>query len=219
MWSLAPAKECTEDAADSPDQLHPVLNQLVLGYLIHHGYRQSAKALAASLFPGMSWKQIIQQRQLDNENVENMDEDNNDDYDDNDDDDDDDDDVTKRQRIYDLVVAGDIDGAIELTKTHYPSVLNHADLLFRLQCRKFVEMIRSECHNEAGLLATMDYGRKLHAQYGSDPRKEVVNALYEAFALVAYPDPFDSIMAPVLDPIRREPLADALNSAILGIFS
>ncbi len=43
------------------------------------------------------------------------------------------------------MLEGDIDLALELTDADYPSVLkDNDDVLFRLKCRKFIEMIRKE---------------------------------------------------------------------------
>ena len=47
--------------------------------------------------------------------------------------------------IRQAILEGDIDRALELTKADYPDVLeNNEYVLFRLKCRKFIEIIRSE---------------------------------------------------------------------------
>jgi len=63
---------------------------------------------------------------------------------------------------------------------------------------------------------TLIYGQALDAEFKNDPRREVKKALQDAFALMAYKDPFtESSLAYLLDISGREAVADELNSAIL----
>jgi hypothetical protein len=63
---------------------------------------------------------------------------------------------------------------------------------------------------------TLKYGQDLQAEFKDDPRREVTKALYEAFALMAYPDPLSvKAVAHLLDPSGRVAVAEELNSAIL----
>ena len=63
---------------------------------------------------------------------------------------------------------------------------------------------------------TIVYGRALEAEFKNDPRREVKKALQDAFALMAYKDPFtESPLGYLLDVSGREAVADELNSAIL----
>lgn len=52
-------------------------------------------------------------------------------------------DTLRRQKIVHAIVDGDIDTALEETRTHYPSVLEREGgiILFKLRCRKFVELV------------------------------------------------------------------------------
>ncbi|TVY54765.1 Ran-binding protein 9 [Lachnellula cervina] len=64
---------------------------------------------------------------------------------------------------------------------------------------------------------TLIYGQALDAEFKNDPRREVKKALQDAFALMAYKDPFtESSLAYLLDISGREAVADELNSAILS---
>lgn len=49
---------------------------------------------------------------------------------------------------------GDIDNALNLTRAHYPKVLedNENGVYFRLQCRKFIEMIRQAAEIRANMM-------------------------------------------------------------------
>ncbi|CAG8675371.1 7465_t:CDS:2 [Dentiscutata erythropus] len=63
--------------------------------------------------------------------------------------------------------------------------------------------------------AALKFGCELHDDYRDDDREEIKNALKDAFSLMAYDDPRISCVAHLLDPSGREPVANALNSAIL----
>lgn len=62
----------------------------------------------------------------------------------------------------------------------------------------------------------IDYGMELKEEFENDPRREIRKALNDTFALIAYENVADSAWAPLLDPKGRAPLAEELNSAILG---
>ena len=63
---------------------------------------------------------------------------------------------------------------------------------------------------------TIAYGQELGAEFANDPRREVKQALKDTFALIAYEDAGESTLAPLLDIDGRVPVAEELNSAILG---
>ena len=63
---------------------------------------------------------------------------------------------------------------------------------------------------------TLLYGQELAAEFKDDPRREMKKALDDVFALMAYPDPFNSKeVSHLLDPSGRVAVAEELNSAIL----
>ncbi|KAH0550885.1 hypothetical protein GP486_007751 [Trichoglossum hirsutum] len=63
---------------------------------------------------------------------------------------------------------------------------------------------------------TLHYGQLLQSEFRGDGRKEVKRALEETFSLLAYEDPKNSVVAHLLEPSGRVPVAEELNSAILG---
>ena len=65
------------------------------------------------------------------------------------------------------------------------------------------------------LQETIKYGQLLQSEFRDDERKEVKKALEETFSLLAYEDPKSSVVAHLLDPDGRVPVAEELNSAIL----
>lgn len=72
-----------------------------------------------------------------------------------------------------------------------------------------------EAKSARALDETIAYGMELKAEFANDPRREVKRALEDTFALIAYPDARESMLAPLLDVAGRAPVAEELNSAIL----
>lgn len=64
--------------------------------------------------------------------------------------------------------------------------------------------------------AALSYGQELQSEFKDDSRQEVKQALQDTFALIAYPDARESSLAPLLETEGRIPVAEELNSAILG---
>lgn len=145
-------------------------------------------------------------------------------------------DVQNRHRIRKLVLAGDIDAALKLLKVFYPQVLeNNSLILFKLRCRKFIELIRksipgnedvemtdgdvpssSSEETDTPLSIAIDYGQKLRQDYKNDDRLFVVEHLPKVFSLLAYEDPSTSReFSYLLDQEELVPLAEELNSALL----
>ncbi|ORX95020.1 SPRY-domain-containing protein [Basidiobolus meristosporus CBS 931.73] len=204
----------------SENNLPSILNELILSYMVHHGYGETARTFARDVLGNhKSLDSAINGSLYSSET-----------------------DVTSRQKIRGYILSGDIAAAIQLCNERYPDVLrDNESIHFRLRCRTFVEMMRKafpknvdggdhpmdvgevsdqkrRLDSEAdlsGLLEAMKYGQQLQADYREDDREEVKGALVETFSLLAYPDPYDSVVAHLLDPACREPVANALNSAIL----
>jgi len=63
---------------------------------------------------------------------------------------------------------------------------------------------------------TISYGMELRQEFANDPRREVKRALEDTFALIAYENVRESSLAPLLETAGRVPVAEELNSAILG---
>ena len=63
---------------------------------------------------------------------------------------------------------------------------------------------------------TITYGMELKSEFANDPRREVKRALEDTFALIAYENARESSLAPLLEVAGRVPVAEELNSAILG---
>lgn len=67
---------------------------------------------------------------------------------------------------------------------------------------------------------TIQYGQVLEAEFRDDPRREIHKSLNDAFALLAYEDPYNSKeLSHLLRHEGRVAVAEELNSAILGMCS
>ncbi|KAJ2901247.1 Ran-binding protein 10 [Zalerion maritima] len=115
----------------SADNLVPGLDEteliqsLVLQYLQHDGYVETARAFAQETHAEKQDLNLDPNAQIPGPSIR------------------DDEDATNRQEIRCAVLEGDIDKALELTTTHYPNVLKENEhVYFRLKCRKFIEMAR-----------------------------------------------------------------------------
>jgi Ran-binding protein 9/10 len=63
----------------------------------------------------------------------------------------------------------------------------------------------------------LEYGMVLKQEFAADQRREIKRALGDTFALIAYENVGESPMAQLLEPAGRVPVAEELNSAILGM--
>jgi len=72
--------------------------------------------------------------------------------------------------------------------------------------------------SERATSETITYGMELKSEFANDPRREVKRALEDTFALIAYADARESSLAPLLEISGRAPVAEELNSAILGTY-
>ncbi|RKO86445.1 concanavalin A-like lectin/glucanase domain-containing protein, partial [Blyttiomyces helicus] len=148
------------------------MDELILSYLVHHGYGQTAQ----SLYRDMSGKGRVDAagdgvRDMEVEGVD--------------------------AKIRASVLSGDIDTAISLTAAHYPTVFTqNRHIILQLRCQKFLELFLTA-----------------EASCSSDG----ATGGMEIYSLLAYPNPRTSPVSYLLDPACREPVADILNSAILGI--
>ncbi|VUC37356.1 unnamed protein product [Clonostachys rosea] len=229
--------------ATSTSHLDPELNEsellqtLVLQFLQHDGYVETARAFAEEITVEKEALSLDPNARVAGTSIK------------------DDEDANNRQRIRAAVLEGDIDRALKYTKTYYPDVLvNDGYVYFRLRCRKFVEMIRKAAqmrlsmdtprnngHLGASISQHMDvdenmeldeeqlsseieelernmlkYGQTLQAEYANDPRKEVSQTLADIFPLAAYVNPLkEPMFSHLLDRSGRVAVAEELNSAIL----
>ena len=69
---------------------------------------------------------------------------------------------------------------------------------------------------DAHLTQMIQYGQELRKEFQHDQSKNVTETFKEMFSMFSYPDPRKSPLGKLLDSSQRDPVAEALNSAILG---
>ncbi|KAI1290615.1 ran-binding protein [Xylaria venustula] len=242
MIKQAIARTSVEKLVSSRMNETELIQQLVLQFLQHDGYVETAREFAQEIQAEQHALNSDPSVPIMGINIK------------------DDDDAHQRQRIRRAILEGDIDRALSLTGIHYPRVLgNNLDVYFKLKCRKFIEMIRkaAEYSNGTGkrsnghpyddiqtemdvdendlsdaleddgmesqtdpgplLKETIAYGQALQAEFRNDQMPEVDQALSDIFSLLAYPNPLQvKEVAPMLDRKGRVAVAEELNSAILS---
>lgn len=121
--------------------------------------------------------------------------------------------IKGRQAIYDAVLSGHIDTALQQVQQQYsPALLPaHPRLHFRLKVQHFVEQLRP---GAAGPEAALLYGRsELGPAAKGTPEDEL---FIDALSLLAYSDPAASPAGHLLHQKHRQQLAEQLNDAIMA---
>ncbi|KAI3427988.1 hypothetical protein D9Q98_006376 [Chlorella vulgaris] len=171
-----------------------VTGELVFGYLQHHGYWDTAAAVARDVLGGAA---AVSQQDVQNMQV--------------------------RQQIDERVQAGDIDAALALTEQVAPGLLaGNPHIHFRLQCQKFAEMIKAGLvadaidHGRSHVVPLVSNGSGGGGGGSAAAAAAERELLEDATALLAYEDPTTGPTGYMLLPGHRSELAAALNRAILA---
>ncbi|GAO14340.1 hypothetical protein UVI_02034150 [Ustilaginoidea virens] len=221
-----------------------LMQALVLQFLQHDGYVDSARAFAEDIKQQKEALRLDPSVPVEGINIK------------------DDEDANNRQRIRRAILEGDIDRALKLTNAYYPQVFRENEqVYFKLRCRKFIELVRTAAQLRMGGDAKgsngygqdmdvdgggrdgaswtdsmaldedaqdpselqkleqqmLEYGKTLSAEYTDDARKDVGKALTEIWGLVAYANPLkEPLVSHLLDRNGRVAVAEELNSAILS---
>ncbi|KZT42837.1 SPRY-domain-containing protein [Sistotremastrum suecicum HHB10207 ss-3] len=160
--SLEPGSMATNKANEPPRKTLKRMNELIYAYLVHHGYSGTARAFRSH--PESQLKLTKERGKITSAPTSMSNEEQSMDLDpapqelgadpshphsgtaveeEEEEEDKEDLAVISRQNIVRAVLSGDIDTAISETSSKYPEVLEVQDgiMLFKLKCRKFVEMI------------------------------------------------------------------------------
>jgi len=196
-----------------------VVDGLVFDYLIHHGYAGAARAFYTQM------RRSTPDQDLDSDVDAYF--------------------LDARSKIVKSLVTGDVDSALNDTKTAFPTVLEREQglLLFKLRCRKFIELIldaadavkRTQGERPYGLsnrafpapteaaqesLANaLAYGQQLELDYKDDTRPEIAAYLKRTFSVVAYEDPLNVAgeVGRIAGQESRNILGMEMNEAILEV--
>ncbi|KAA8564967.1 hypothetical protein EYC84_010736 [Monilinia fructicola] len=151
-----------EIASTSTIKLAPPLSEteliqsLVLQFLTHDGYVDTARAFADEVHSEKKALNMDPDVVIGGFNIKE------------------DEDAGHRQRIRKAILEGDIEQALNHTNAHYPQVLkDNEHVYFRLRCRKFIEMVRkmAEMHNNAN----STNGSKKNATNNGDWYDDIIN--------------------------------------------
>ncbi|KAG0225718.1 hypothetical protein BGX31_007546 [Mortierella sp. GBA43] len=133
--------------AEAENQSLPsqTMNQLVLSYMIHHGYAESAKqfssdmALQSTNLQGLSGKRPISSAMESSSYPPAVVG------------------AERRKAIKEAILTGEIDRAMELLESDHPGIMgSNEDMTLQLHCRKFVEMVNSA----SASLQLLDHSRE-----------------------------------------------------------
>ncbi|KAJ9616366.1 hypothetical protein H2200_000084 [Cladophialophora chaetospira] len=101
-----------------------LIQELVAHFLAHDGYVETAKAFTEEMYREKQSLTNVLPANTPSSPLR------------------DDSDAIHRQRIRRAILSGDIDRALEITHAHFPTVLaENPDIVFRLKCRKWIELI------------------------------------------------------------------------------
>ncbi|QSZ32804.1 hypothetical protein DSL72_002384 [Monilinia vaccinii-corymbosi] len=151
-----------EIASTSTIKLAPPLSEteliqsLVLQFLTHDGYVDTARAFADEVHSEKKALNMDPDVMIRGFNIKE------------------DEDAGHRQRIRKALLEGDIEQALNHTNTHYPQVLkDNENVYFRLRCRKFIEMVRkmTEMNNNSN----STNGFKKNAANNGDWYDDIIN--------------------------------------------
>ncbi|KAJ3414013.1 Ran-binding protein 9 [Chytridiales sp. JEL 0842] len=215
-----------------PSVISSTLNQLILSYLQHHGYQETAfvfrKSVVDSDVPD-GVVNIDEERtssRSTNTNADMMDIDGSSQE------------VggfgntflksKVRQDVRNHIMSGHIKEAQGLIQRHYPHLLkNNRNILFALLCRQFLETVASgsASFSSSGVAnplwedEALEVGRVIMREFGkdSDSSTAVRDAIVETFSMMAYSAPW--IQSPtkhLLLPSMREHVATLVDKAVLG---
>lgn len=121
------------------------------------------------------------------------------------------------------IQSGDIPKAFDLLKQHFSVLISPADassrkVLFRLNCQRFIEIVRSGETLEALKFAQTTL-RALSNDLCINGTPEEIETLSTISSLIAYQNPDQSPIAKYLDQSYRDDTADIVNNAVLGMLS
>lgn len=215
-WYRAEKQKMYKKVSDSVEDAATRARALVSDYLSHNGFVESARVMAKDV--AVQTGGAVDYPAIDTE-------------------------ASYRQQVRNSIVEGDIDAALATLEDKWRPVLEKdQELLFKLRCQKFLEMVRrasvspqlatsgteiagngraeadvamsdaGAADDEHTLADAIDYGRTLQGQY---PESTHASALREIFSVLAYDDPHESPLAELLHDDGRTRLAELVNGAIL----
>jgi len=126
-----------------------------------------------------------------------------------------------RKELYYSIQRGDIPKAFELLNEHFsvlisPTAASSRKVLFRLNCQRFIEIVRLGETLEALKFAQTTL-RAIKNDLSINGTPEEIETLSAISSLIAYQNPDQSPIAKYLDQSFRDETADIVNNAVLAL--
>lgn len=165
---------------EEKEQFKIQMTSVILKYLSHFGYAESLARMKQSLNLPIDAKELEQ--------------------------------IKIRRNIMDFIKEGKIEEALNSIISAFPHVQNNSDwkeVLFKLHCQQFIELIRRKQDAECLTFASEQLG-----SYGTEDSK-YRETLEDVVALLAYEHPETSPVGFLMSQQHRDGVAQLVNSAIL----
>ncbi|KAJ2958211.1 hypothetical protein NQZ79_g6173 [Umbelopsis isabellina] len=126
-----------------------------------------------------------------------------------------------RKDLYHAIHNGDISTAMDLLSMHFPVLISAENItsrkvLFRLNCQRFIEIVRSGETLDALKFAQTTL-RSMSSELSSNGTPEEVEALSSISSLIAYQNPSESPVGKYLEQAYRDETAEITNNAVLAL--
>ncbi|RHZ79265.1 hypothetical protein Glove_150g75 [Diversispora epigaea] len=126
-----------------------------------------------------------------------------------------------RKQIREYIKVGDISAALSLCQTSFPEImetnggdLKSIEICFKLHIQQFIETVRTGNAIEALMFAQTVLGKFTEPHFPNEQKFR--GELNEVSSIMAYTDPETSPSARFFSQARRDQLADEINNAILS---
>lgn len=93
---------------------------------------------------------------------------------------------------------------------------SHGSETLENEVKKGLSAEEARARHQELLHEAVFFGQELKRQFRADQNTSMADNMTEIFAMFQYPDPREGPQAYLLDPKQRTPVAEAVNSAILG---
>ncbi|KAI0089737.1 hypothetical protein BDY19DRAFT_992708 [Irpex rosettiformis] len=192
--TVTPKVSIPKGGALEEERMKAPVRQLVLSYLAHHGYAKTARAFQAQCDDSNSRASGSGEHAMDTDRrMSSLDAEF---------------DLRTRIDVINSVLKGDVDTAIALTREHHPVVLEREQglMLFKLRCRKFVELI----------LDASDALKRVQAEQAATEEQERWDVKEREREAYEEQDGMDGLGAMDVDDPSPEELVDATVSPALS---
>lgn len=221
----------TETKNEQLQQQNLLVHNLILSYLIHHGYTETAMNFIKKTnlldikLNELNNNEISSNTQNKEELLKKLI---------------DSKDVKLRHSIKELILNGNYESSLLILNENYQDIISkQPNVIFYLECGKFIEMINNyykndpnfefqdmiidnknnnnEFENKVSMEDILETGQQIYKKYSDLSNTNVKKSLLELFSLIAYPNPYNSPVSHLLNPLTRVRIADLIDFSILKV--